>query len=92
KDQLRGIGVTVPIEVIPLWVDTDQIQAAPAVARSSVKVLYSGNLGRKQGLGQVVALARELAERRVDIEIVLRGNGNQAGDLLEQIRKHRLTN
>ena len=29
KDQLRSIGITVPIEVIPLWVDTDHIQAAP---------------------------------------------------------------
>ena len=92
KDQLRSIGITVPIEVIPLWVDTDHIQAAPAVDRSSVKVLYSGNLGRKQGLGQVVALARELAERRMDIEIVLRGDGNQAGELLEQIKNLGLTN
>ena len=41
KDQLRSIGITVPIEVIPLWVDTDHIQVAPAVTRSSVKVLYS---------------------------------------------------
>ena len=92
KDQLRGLGVTVPIEVIPLWVDTDHIQAAPAVARSGVKVLYSGNLGRKQGLGQVVAMARELADRRMDIEIVLRGDGNQAGELLDQIRSLGLTN
>ena len=92
KDQLRGIGITVPIEVIPLWVDTDHIQAAPAVTRSSVKVLYSGNLGRKQGLGQVVALARELADRRLDIEIVLRGNGNQASELLDQIKSLGLTN
>ena len=30
KDQLRSIGVTAPIEVVPLWVDTDQIQAAPS--------------------------------------------------------------
>ncbi|MBI2736237.1 MAG: glycosyltransferase [Rhodospirillales bacterium] len=92
RDQLRSIGVTAPIEVIPLWVDTDHIQAAPAVARPGVKVLYSGNLGRKQGLGQVVELARELSNRRLDIEIVLRGNGNQAGDLLEQIRSLGLTN
>lgn len=96
KDQLRGIGVTVPIEVVPLWVDTDHIQAAPIEAgdhgRGVVKVLYSGNLGRKQGLGQVVALARELAERRLDIEIVLRGDGNQAGELLSQIRRFGLTN
>lgn len=92
KDQLRGMGVSAPIEVIPLWVDTDQVQAAPAVARSSVRVLYSGNLGRKQGLGQVVALARELAERRLDIEIMLRGDGSQAGDLLAQITALGLTN
>ena len=92
RDQLRSIGVTVPIEVIPLWVDTDHIRAAPAVARAGVKVLYSGNLGRKQGLGQVVAMARELADRRLDIEIVLRGDGNQAGELLDQIRSLGLTN
>ena len=87
KDQLRSIGITAPIEVIPLWVDTDHIQAAPAVTRPGVKVLYSGNLGRKQGLGQVVAMARELADRRLDIEIVLRGNGNQAGELLTEIKR-----
>lgn len=94
KHQLRGMGVTTPIEVLPLWVDTDHIQAAPTptVARSSVKVLYSGNLGRKQGLGQVVALARELAERRLDIEIVLHGDGNKAGDVLAQIKDFGLTN
>ncbi len=92
KDQLRSIGVTTDIEVIPLWVDTDHIQAAPAVARPGVKVLYSGNLGRKQGLGQVVELARELSSRRLDIEIVLRGNGNQAGELLDQIKSLGLTN
>ena len=95
KDQLRGLGVTVPIEVVPLWVDTDHIQAAPAAVSDRpgvVKVLYSGNLGRKQGLGQVVALARELAERRLDIEIVLRGDGNQASELVAQIRSLGLTN
>jgi len=92
KDQLRSIGVTVPIEVIPLWVDTDHIQPVPAVARPVVKVLYSGNLGRKQGLGQVVELARELADRRLDIEIVLRGDGNQAGELLAEIRRLGLSN
>lgn len=92
KDQLRRIGVTAPIEVVPLWVDTDQVQPAPAAAHASIKVLYSGNLGRKQGLGQVVELARELAIRRPDIEIVLRGNGNQAADLVAEIARLGLTN
>ena len=61
KDQLRRIGVTAPIDVVPLWVDTDQIQPIEPAARPAVKVLYSGNLGRKQGLGQVVAMAEQLA-------------------------------
>ena len=92
KDQLRRIGITAPIEVVPLWVDTDQIRPTPAAVRSGVKVLYSGNLGRKQGLGQVVELARELAIRRSDIEIVLRGNGSQAAELVTEIARLGLTN
>jgi colanic acid biosynthesis glycosyl transferase WcaI len=92
KDQLRGIGVTVPIDVVPLWVDTDQIQPVEPAARAAVKVLYSGNLGRKQGLGQVVAMAEALAARRPEIEIVLRGNGNQAQELLADIERRQLDN
>jgi colanic acid biosynthesis glycosyl transferase WcaI len=92
KDQLRSLGVTAPINVIPLWVDTDQIQPIERMPDASIKVLYSGNLGRKQGLGQVVAMAEELARRRPDIEIVLRGNGNQMGDLSADIAQRRLSN
>ncbi|HYD07533.1 MAG TPA: glycosyltransferase family 4 protein [Reyranella sp.] len=92
KDQLRGIGITTPIDVVPLWVDTDQIQPVEPAARPAVKVLYSGNLGRKQGLGQVVAMAAELAAKRPEIEIVLRGNGNQVSELVAEIEKRRLDN
>jgi colanic acid biosynthesis glycosyl transferase WcaI len=92
RDQLRALGVTVPIDVIPLWVDTDQIQPIERTPDASIKVLYSGNLGRKQGLGQVVAMAEELARRRPDIEIVLRGNGNQMGELSADIAQRRLGN
>jgi colanic acid biosynthesis glycosyl transferase WcaI len=92
KDQLRRIGVGVPIDVVPLWVDTDQIQPVEPAARPCVKVLYSGNLGRKQGLGQVVAMAEQLAAQRPEIEIVLRGNGNQAHELMAEIEKRGLDN
>ena len=92
KDQLRRIGVNAPIDVVPLWVDTDEIQPVEPVARPSVSVLYSGNLGRKQGLGQVVAMAEQLAEWRPEIEIVLRGNGNQAHELMAEIEKRHLGN
>jgi colanic acid biosynthesis glycosyl transferase WcaI len=92
KDQLRRIGVGAPIEVVPPWVDTDHIRPVPPVVRPGVRVLYSGNLGRKEVLGQVVALARELAARRSDIEIMLRGNGSQATELTGEIGRLGLTN
>jgi colanic acid biosynthesis glycosyl transferase WcaI len=92
REQLRRIGVTVPIEVVPLWVDTDHIQPIEATPRPAIRVLYSGNLGRKQGLGQVVDMAEQLAGRRPDIEIILRGNGNQIGELSAEIRRRGLDN
>jgi len=90
--QLRRIGVTAPIEVVPLWVDTDHIQPVEPVQRSAVRVLYSGNLGRKQGLGQVVAMAEQLARQRPEIEIILRGNGNQVTALAADIARRQLGN
>jgi len=92
KDQLRRIGVSVPIDVVPLWVDTDQIQLAEPAPPAAIRVLYSGNLGRKQGLSQVVAMAEQLAARRPEIKIVLRGNGNQAQELIAEIEKRQLGN
>jgi colanic acid biosynthesis glycosyl transferase WcaI len=92
KDQLRRIGVTTPIDVVPLWVDTEHIRPVEPVPHPAVKVLYSGNLGRKQGLGQVVAMAEQLARRRPEIEIILRGNGNQAGEISAEIARRGLGN
>ena len=92
REQLRQIGVRTPIEVVPIWVDTDQIKAMAPVSRPTIQVLYSGNLGRKQGLDQVVALASELAVKRPDIEIVLRGNGSRSRELASEIAARRLTN
>jgi colanic acid biosynthesis glycosyl transferase WcaI len=92
KDQLRRIGVTAPIDVVPLWVDTDHIRPVEPVPHPAVKVLYSGNLGRKQGLGQVVAMAEQLARRRPEIEIILRGNGNQAAEISAEIARRQLGN
>ncbi|MBI3198887.1 MAG: glycosyltransferase family 4 protein, partial [Rhodospirillales bacterium] len=92
RDQLHRIGVSAPIEVVPLWVDTDLIKPMTPVSRPAVKVLYSGNLGRKQGLGQVVALAERLATYRPDIEIILRGNGSQGTEISAEITRRQLDN
>jgi colanic acid biosynthesis glycosyl transferase WcaI len=92
RDNLRTIGVSAPIEIVPIWANADSIRPAPRPAGDRVRVLYSGNLGRKQGLGQLVALAEELRRRRASVEIVLRGSGSEAGRLGEEIGMLRLTN
>ena len=90
--QLRRIGVTASIEVIPIWVDAERIHPLACVVGASPKILYSGNLGRKQGLGQVIELASELQRRRPDIRITLRGNGNEAIALAAEISARNLCN
>jgi colanic acid biosynthesis glycosyl transferase WcaI len=87
---LRALGVFSPIEVVPLWVDTEAIVPLPET--SPPAVLYSGNLGRKQGLEQIVALARQLQERAPEVQVIVRGSGNQASVLEEAIAQNALAN
>lgn len=90
--QLRDIGVTTPIDVVPIWVDTVSVQPVAPVEDGPLKILYSGNLGKKQGVGQLLDLAEELQVLRPDIEIILRGSGNQAGVLADEIAVRGLKN
>lgn len=92
RDHLRRNGITAPIEVVPIWVDTDRVQPVEVPAQGPVRVLYSGNFGRKQGMGQVIALAELLARQRPDIEITLRGSGSQVGTLAEELKRLGLGN
>ena len=71
RSQLRENGVTAPIDVVPIWVDTDDIRPLGGERPRRPRVLYSGNLGRKQGLAQILALAEELLSRRLEVEIVV---------------------
>jgi colanic acid biosynthesis glycosyl transferase WcaI len=92
RRQLRMIGVTAPIEVIPIWVDTNRILPLDLGRNGPTRVLYSGNLGKKQGLGQVIDLAAELQRKRPEIEIIIRGAGNQAEPILAEIAARDLKN
>lgn len=92
RQQLRAAGVTSPIEVIPIWVDTGRIWPIEILHDGPLTILYSGNLGKKQGLGQVIALAEELQRNRPDIQIIVRGNGGQAEALKAEIAAKGLTN
>lgn len=87
---LKALGVSRPIEVVPLWVDTDAI--VPMPERDPPSVLYSGNLGRKQGLEQVIRLARDLQDRAPEVRILVRGGGNQAPELHAAIESQGLRN
>jgi glycosyltransferase involved in cell wall biosynthesis len=89
---LRGLGVTQPIEVLPIWVDVDAIRPRPVPADLPPTILYSGNFGRKQGLEQVVALAAELAQKRPDARLLLRGSGGERPAVMAAVTERGLTN
>jgi colanic acid biosynthesis glycosyl transferase WcaI len=89
---LRNLGVTTPIIVLPLWVDTDRVLASLPRATSPTTVLYSGNLGKKQGLGQIIELAEELRSRKSEIRIVLRGGGSEYDNVKAELSRRSLDN
>ena len=92
RDRLVGLGVTVPVEVVPLWVDADAIRPLPPAAGHPKTILYSGNVGRKQGLGQLLDLAAALGPHRAEIRIVIRGRGSACGELEQEVVSRGLDN
>ncbi len=92
KDRLVEIGVRTPVHVVPLWVDTDRIFPLPALAQGPRTILYSGNIGKKQGLSQILDVAEELGPFGDEMRFVIRGNGSERDELLAAIRQRRLDN
>lgn len=92
RDELRLNGVVVPIEVMPIWVDTERLLQAPQPRRAAPVLLYSGNFGRKQGLHQLIALAERLQHERPELTIVLRGDGGTRDAVAASIAAAGLTN
>jgi glycosyltransferase involved in cell wall biosynthesis len=89
---LRGLGVSRPIEILPIWVDIDAVRPRPIPADRSSTVIYSGNFGRKQGLDQLVALAAALAEKRPDVRLLLRGSGGERTAVIGAVAARGLAN
>jgi colanic acid biosynthesis glycosyl transferase WcaI len=90
--ELRGLGVKVPISVIPPQVNVKEIRPTPPSASDRALAVYSGNLGRKQGLDQVLSLAAELLRRGSKIDILIRGEGSERAGLEAQAQSEGLTN
>ncbi len=91
RDELRLLGIRAPIEIVPVWADVDEITPTP-ISDADIAFIYSGNLGRKQGLAQIIDFAGELKRRRPELEIVLRGAGNQQAMLDSALEEADLAN
>ncbi len=89
----RLISKGVPKErtaLFPNWVDTQSIYPLPTrdnpyrstlgISDDQIVVLYSGNMGAKQGLGIIVDAAKQLKDQS-KIVFVLCGNGSARSDL-----------
>lgn len=84
-DRLRGKGVEPQrAGLLPNWVELDRIyplrepsslRAEWGMTEADTVVLYSGNMGEKQGLEILLETARRLEDRR-DIRFVLCGDGS----------------
>lgn len=74
-ETLKAIGVISPITIIPPTVDDDFISPQPEPS-GPVTAIYSGNLGRKQGLSQLLDLAVFIENRDLAISLIIRGDGN----------------
>ncbi len=91
-EELRGIGVRAPIEVIPPQVNVREIRPITRKTGEGALLVYSGNLGRKQGLDQVLELAEVLGRRGAAIDILIRGEGSERASLEDQVSREGLTN
>lgn len=92
EHEVRALGVHRPIAVIPPQVDVKEIQPGPEPAEAKPVLLYSGNLGRKQGLDQVLQLARRLKARNRSALIHIRGEGSERAELEAEAAADGLTN
>lgn len=81
--ELREIGVRTPMVILPPMVNEFDITPRPE-RDGPPSVVYSGNMGRKQGLNLLVAMARTLEERGSPARIILRGGGVMRDELVAE--------
>lgn len=67
-------------------VDIEQIRATLGWTAEDIVVLHAGNMGKKQGLENVVEAARLAQERNSRVKFVLMGDGNQRKRLEERAK------
>jgi colanic acid biosynthesis glycosyl transferase WcaI len=88
--QLRNIGASQKIDVLPIWADLPPGDAAPMTPEPTL--MYSGNFGKKQNLHQLLPLLQMLQQRLPEVKIVLQGDGSERASLQARISELRLCN
>ena len=88
---LRALGVRRPIYVQPPHLDVAALPVQPS-SPNALRWMYSGNLGRKQGLGQLLDLAEWLLEHQPNVTLVIQGEGSQRAWLEHSAGRRHLTN
>lgn len=91
-DALKSLGVHTPVTILPPQVDCSQITPRARPNGAPPTLMYSGNLGRKQGLNQILDLAALLLERTPEVRILIRGEGTMRDALKARIQREGLSN
>jgi colanic acid biosynthesis glycosyl transferase WcaI len=81
--ELAYIGCEKPITVLPIW---SEVSPERYHNRSEIKIGYSGNFGKKQGLDQLLPLICSMGKTHPKIEFVLRGEGSEKERLIGAVR------
>ncbi len=86
--ELAALGVRVPVRVVPLWA-TVEPGLRPLPPDAGGVVMYSGNLGRKQGVETLVDVAEALVGKG---RVVIRGEGSEKAALVRAVAARGLGN
>jgi len=74
------------ISVIPNGIDVETYTPDPAARADRPTLLFLGRLKRYKRVDLVVAAVRELADRGVDVDLVVAGEGEERASLEAQVR------
>ena len=89
-DALRAMGVTRRIEIAPPQIDVRRIKVLPDPKAGLV--VYSGAMGRKQGLRQILDTAEVLQSRGSSIRFKIQGQGGIKEALIAEATAKALKN
>jgi len=79
KSELWKIGCRRPISVLSIWASTAPV--ADVQGEAPVKLMYSGNFGKKQNLDQLIPLIKRLSDESSSIRVVMQGDGSEKARL-----------